>query len=81
LKGRGRLFQSGFFPSPQTTERCFFVFFLGLNGGRFLSDALEKDRDTLTDKINNGIITMGKKVEDAFAFRMKTFEKMRSVSA
>lgn len=40
-----------------------------------MSDALEKDRDTLTDKINNGIITMDKKVEDAFAFRMKTFEK------
>ena len=60
---------------------CFIVFFLGLNGGRFLSDALEKDRDTLTDKINNGIMTMDKKVEDAFAFCMKTFEKMRSVSA
>lgn len=46
-----------------------------------MSDALEKDRDTLTDKINNGIMIMDKKVEDAFAFRMKTFEKMRSVSA
>lgn len=46
-----------------------------------MSDALEKDRDTLTDKINNGIMTMDNKVEDAFAFRMKTFEKMRSVSA
>lgn len=46
-----------------------------------MSDAPEKDGDTLTDKINNGIITMDKKVEDAFAFRLKTFEKMRSVSA
>ena len=27
-----------------------------------MSDALEKDRDTLTDKINNGIMTMDKKV-------------------
>lgn len=41
----------------------------------FLSDAPEKDGDTLTDKINNGIITMDKKVEDAFAFRMKHLKK------
>ena len=40
-----------------------------------MSDAPEKDGDTLTDKINNGIITMDKKVEDAFAFRLKAFEK------
>ena len=40
-----------------------------------MSDALEKDRDTLTDKINNGIMTMDKKVEDAFAFRMKHLKK------
>jgi len=46
-----------------------------MNGGRFLSDTLEKDGDTLTDKINNGIITMDKKVEDAFAFRMKHLKK------
>lgn len=46
-----------------------------------MSDALEKGGDTLTDKINNGIITMDKKMEDAFAFRLKAFEKMRSVSA
>lgn len=59
----------------QTAGRWFFVFFLRMNGGRFLSDTLEKDRDTLTDKINNGIITMDKKVEDAFAFRLKTVEK------
>ena len=47
--------------------------------GGLLSGYLEKDRDTLTDRINNGIITMDKKVEDAFAFRLKTFEKMRRV--
>ena len=46
-----------------------------------MSDALEKGGDTLTDKINNGIITMDKKMEDAFAFCLKAFEKMRSVSA
>lgn len=40
-----------------------------------MSDAPEKDGDTLTDKINNGIITMDKKMEDAFAFRMKYLKK------
>ena len=32
-------------------------------------------------KLENEIYYGDKKVEDAFAFRMKTFEKMRSVSA
>lgn len=45
----------------------------------FLSDAPEKDGDTLTDKINNGIITMDKKMEDAFAFRMKHLKNEKRV--
>lgn len=44
-----------------------------------MSDALEKDRDTLTDKINNGIMTMDNKVEDASAFRLKTLKNETSV--
>lgn len=44
-----------------------------------MSDALEKDRDTLTDKINNGIMTMDNKVEDAFAFRLKTLKNEKRV--
>ena len=43
--------------------------------GGLLSGYLEKDRDTLTDKKNNSIITMDKKVGDAFAFRMKHLKK------
>jgi len=81
LRGRERLFESLFLQFSGGRKVILRHFFLERNDSGGLSDTLEKDRDALTDKINNGIIIMDKKIEDAFAFRLKAFEKMRSVSA
>ena len=65
MRGRGRLFESLFLQFSGGRKVILRHFFLERNDSGGLSDTLEKDRDTLTDKINNGIIIMEKRVEFA----------------